>query len=53
MALLERDPALQVAEGPHQGKLAVAWGYGAVLTRITRKQFEAARLESACLKQAA
>jgi len=42
--LLERDPALRVAEGPHQGKLVVAYGYGAVLTRITRKQFEAARL---------
>ena len=42
--LLERDPSLRVAEGPHQGKLVVAYGYGAVLTRITRKQFEAARL---------
>jgi hypothetical protein len=42
--LLERDPALQVNQGPHQGKLAVPYGYGAALTRITRKQFEAARL---------
>jgi hypothetical protein len=43
-ALLEREPALRVAEGRHQGKLVVAYGYGAVLTRITRRQFEAARL---------
>ncbi len=43
-ALLERDPALLVAEGPHQGKLVVPYGYGAALTRITRKQFDAARL---------
>jgi hypothetical protein len=42
--LLERDPALRVAEGPHRGKLLVAYGHGAVLTRITRKQFDAARL---------
>jgi hypothetical protein len=42
--LLERDPALQVAEGHHKGKLVVPYGYGAALTRITRKQFEAARL---------
>jgi superfamily I DNA and RNA helicase len=43
-ALLERDPALQVADGPHQGKLAVPYGYGVVLTNITRKQFEATDL---------
>ncbi|MCX7893900.1 MAG: NERD domain-containing protein [Burkholderiales bacterium] len=42
--LLERDPALRVAEGPHRGRLVFPYGYGAALTRITRKQFDAARL---------
>lgn len=44
-ALLERDPALQVADGPHQGKLAVPYGYGVALANITRKQFEATDLD--------
>ncbi|CAD5374783.1 DNA helicase [Rubrivivax sp. A210] len=42
---LERDAQLTQAGGPHQGKLAFPWGYGVVLTRITRKQFEAAGLD--------
>jgi hypothetical protein len=44
---LERDPQLRHAEGPHQGKLAFPWGYGVVLTRITRLQFETAGLGDA------
>ena len=39
---LERDPQLVHADGRHQGKLAFPWGHGVVLTRITRKQFDAA-----------
>ncbi len=39
-ALLEQDLALQSPVGsPHAGKLAMPYGWGAVLTRITRKQF--------------
>jgi hypothetical protein len=38
--LLERDPLLRVAEGPHRGKCVVPYGYGVVFTAITRKQFE-------------
>ncbi len=44
---LERDPQLIQPSGPHQGKLAFPWGYGVVLSRITRKQFEAAGLDQA------
>ena len=44
---LERDPQLVHATGPHTGKLTFPWGYGVVLTRITRKQFEAAELGGA------
>ena len=44
---LERDPQLVQASGPHQGKLAFPWGHGVVLTRITRKQFDAAGLAEA------
>lgn len=44
---LECDPQLVQAGGPHQGKLAFPWGYGVVFTRITRKQFESARLDEA------
>jgi len=31
----------------HDGKLAFPWSYGVVLTRITRRQFEAAQLQHA------
>lgn len=45
---LERDPQLlQASEGHHAGKLAFPWGHGVVLTRITRRQFEAAGLDQA------
>src|SRR5262249_49813670 len=38
---LERDPQLQVPEGhPHRGKLVCPYGYGVVLSQITRKQFD-------------
>jgi superfamily I DNA and RNA helicase len=39
--LLERDPLLVQADGRYKGKLACPYSYGAVLTNITRKQFEA------------
>jgi Nuclease-related domain/UvrD-like helicase C-terminal domain/AAA domain len=39
--LLERDPLLVQGDGRYKGKLAFPYGYGAVLTNITRKQFEA------------
>jgi hypothetical protein len=38
---LSADPQLAQAEGPHQGKLCMPWGYGVVLTNITRQQFDA------------
>jgi hypothetical protein len=38
--LLERDPLLRVREGRYQGKLALPWGYGVVLTNISRKAFD-------------
>ncbi|MEG1279622.1 MAG: 3'-5' exonuclease [Comamonas sp.] len=44
---LARDPQLVQGDGPHQGKLAFPWGHGVVLTRITRKQFDAAGLGNA------
>ena len=44
---LERDSHLIQSNGAHQGKLAFPWGYGVVLTRITRNQFEAAGLSNA------
>lgn len=43
--LLERDPALRQGEGsPYRGRLVMPYGYGVVMTRITRKQFEATNL---------
>lgn len=44
---LERDPQLVHSSGLHTGKLCFPWGHGVVLTRITRKQFEAAELDQA------
>ncbi|MBX3626060.1 MAG: NERD domain-containing protein [Rhizobacter sp.] len=44
---LERDRQLVHTAGQHAGKLAFPWGYGVVLTRITRKQFESAELGQA------
>lgn len=41
--LLERDPALQhPPDSPYAGKLAMPWGWGVVLTRVTRRQFNEA-----------
>lgn len=41
----ERDPSLKVLEGRYQGKLLFPWGYGVVLTNITRRQFEGTDLK--------
>lgn len=39
--VLERAPALHHPEGHrYAGKLAMPWAWGAVLTNITRKQFD-------------
>jgi hypothetical protein len=40
----ENDPALKIHDGRYQGKLLFPWGYGVVLTNITRKQFESTDL---------
>lgn len=37
---LQRDPLLKQSEGAHQGKLVMPWGYGVVLSNITRAQLE-------------
>lgn len=47
MDLLEKDPFLTSHEGAHQGKPLFAWGYGTVLTNITRAQFEQMQLDQA------
>lgn len=41
---LERDPQLVNASGRYQGKLVFPFGYGVVLTSITRRQFDATDL---------
>lgn len=42
-SLLEKDRALQQGAGtPYAGKLCMPYGWGAVLTRVTRKQFNEA-----------
>jgi hypothetical protein len=46
--LLERDPLLvQQETGRYQGHLLLPWGFGVILTNITRKQFEDAQLDQA------
>lgn len=46
--LLERDAFLVEQENPrYKGRLIFPWGYGVVLTGITRKQFEAAQMSLA------
>jgi len=50
-ALLQRDAQLLHAQGPHPGALALRWGYGVVLTGITRREFEAAGLAGALTPQ--
>lgn len=42
--LLRRDPALVQDDGPYKGQLRFAWGYGVVLSNITRQQFDASDL---------
>ena len=41
---LEKDPQLVQQSGRHRGKLAFPWGFGVVLTQITRQQFESTDL---------
>ncbi|HYP68743.1 MAG TPA: NERD domain-containing protein [Thiobacillaceae bacterium] len=46
--MLERDPFLvQQDAGRYKGHLLLPWGFGVVLTNITRKQFEDAQLDQA------
>ncbi len=42
---LARDPQLCEVSGPHQGKLNFPYGYGVVLTNITRRQLDSALSE--------
>jgi hypothetical protein len=44
---LSRDAQLVRSDGVGVGKLCFPWSYGVVLTRITRKQFDAAELHRA------
>ncbi len=37
---LQKDPALLAADGRYAGRLLFPYGYGVVLTNITRRQFE-------------
>ena len=47
VTLLQNDPALRFPAGHlHEGKLVMPWGYGVVLTHITRAQFDEAELEN-------
>lgn len=41
LKVLDRDPQLIQPDGARRGKLAFPYGYGVVLSRITRRQFEA------------
>jgi len=41
----ESDPYLKVQEGKFTGKLLFPWGYGVILSNITRKQFESTDLD--------
>ena len=42
--LLQKDPQLVHQSGPHQGRLMMPYGYGVVLSSITRNQFESTDL---------
>lgn len=42
--ILKADPQLTFATGREQGKLLFPWAYGAVLTNISRKQFDSTNL---------
>lgn len=41
---LQGDPQLVNQSGPHEGQLVFPYGYGVVLSNITRKQFQAAEM---------
>lgn len=41
---LQRDPQLLQQESRYRGSLILPWGFGVVLTNITRKQFDATEL---------
>jgi hypothetical protein len=41
---LERDPKLRATDGQYKGKLIFPWGYGIVLSNITRAQFDSTDL---------
>ncbi|QID17580.1 ATP-binding domain-containing protein [Nitrogeniibacter mangrovi] len=45
VALLTRDPQLRHLSGPHEGKLAMPYGWGVVFENITRLQIEKAMPE--------
>jgi len=47
VSILEHDPLLVQQEGKYKGHLLLPWGHGAVLTNITRRQFETAQLSEA------
>jgi len=42
--LLKRDPQLTINSGRQQGTLLFPWGYGVVLSNISRKQFDSTNL---------
>ncbi|TBR38938.1 MULTISPECIES: 3'-5' exonuclease [Dyella] len=45
--VLQHDPALRYPPGHHyEGKLLMPWGYGVVLSNISRKNFEAGGLDA-------
>jgi hypothetical protein len=44
--VLEKDPALVQQAGNYQGKLVIPYGYGVVLTNITRKAFNESELSA-------
>jgi hypothetical protein len=43
--LLEQDPALVQIKGPHKGNLCFPYGYGVVLSNITRRAYETSGLQ--------
>ena len=43
---LKRDPQLTFADGRLKGQLMLPWGYGVILSNITRREFERAELDS-------
>jgi len=43
--VLKRDEQLAVSTGEYAGNLTFPWSYGAVLTNITRRQFEQGQLD--------